>query len=249
MELGNMCFGNSRGEFSVPRGEGYEEEFARLFDAIGNTSEDQYHCKFENAVFRVFPYYWGDCTCGFDAKCMQWYATHRHGPACYQTELIRQTALLDGRIGYRSPETLSDLFDVGEPQAIVEGGKTIATVVAMTATKDSVERRELYSVRDREMNKLYRALCDGFGITWNDGQGSAVHCTCSYGREWDQWIDENAHDPACLLVIPNFQHKPSDYRLKWYKHPLRDSYANRAATVEELRKMVDDCVASLGRLV
>lgn len=65
MELGNMWFGNSRGEFSVDRD--WEDVFLDFLDECGfdgdgyadslsgSLSEDW----FDNGVFVVRPYYWG----------------------------------------------------------------------------------------------------------------------------------------------------------------------------------------------
>ena len=64
MELGNAFFGNSRGEFSIPRFVGYEDQLNRLlaaFEAVlsplGRVTLSE---EFENEVFSVKPYYWGD---------------------------------------------------------------------------------------------------------------------------------------------------------------------------------------------
>lgn len=64
MELGNLLFGHSRGDFEVPRYKGYEEEIQRLFTAAdidwdgtgddGDTITD---------TFEVRPYDWGRCDC------------------------------------------------------------------------------------------------------------------------------------------------------------------------------------------
>jgi len=66
MELGNMAFGNSRGEWPMPRHAGFEEELLRLFDAYAPNRNDnwrEYGVEFENNTFWVSPYFWGDCTC------------------------------------------------------------------------------------------------------------------------------------------------------------------------------------------
>ena len=67
-----MIFGNSRGEFEIPRSKGWEEPLCSLFEVCDldetygypNKKSDIYG--FENNVFMIFPYYWGDCTCGLD---------------------------------------------------------------------------------------------------------------------------------------------------------------------------------------
>jgi len=71
MELGNIAFGNSRGEYPIDRDVGFEEELQRLFKACVFKKEysewnRSYGVEFENSIFSVFPYYWGNCSCGFD---------------------------------------------------------------------------------------------------------------------------------------------------------------------------------------
>lgn len=67
MELGNMVFGHSRGEFEVPRHEGFEEELHRLFYACDpDWDRNDYSTDFENDTFMVHRYCWcGQETCPF----------------------------------------------------------------------------------------------------------------------------------------------------------------------------------------
>jgi hypothetical protein len=86
MELGNIIFGNSRGQFEIERGKGFEEELIRLFESYAperDSSWREYGEEFENDIFMVEPYYWGECTCGFDSKEFN----EEHSKECYQTEL------------------------------------------------------------------------------------------------------------------------------------------------------------------
>ena len=62
MELGNLVFGHSRGEYPVPRTDFYYDQLFRLFEAIDPKYDHSYGLEFENKVFSTFPYYWGDCT-------------------------------------------------------------------------------------------------------------------------------------------------------------------------------------------
>src|SRR3990167_8885212 len=67
MELGNLVFGHSRGNFEVPRKRVWEGEFARLFDAIDEKNNGgMYGPEFVNETFEVHNYWWGECTCGKD---------------------------------------------------------------------------------------------------------------------------------------------------------------------------------------
>lgn len=72
MEIGNLLFGNSRGAFQIPRTEGYETVFSAFLERSGfgsygeilNEKLEQYRtadgCGFENDVFVLRPYYWGE---------------------------------------------------------------------------------------------------------------------------------------------------------------------------------------------
>ncbi|MGK3981214.1 hypothetical protein WMF38_56985 [Sorangium sp. So ce118] len=45
---------------------------------------------FENEVFEMHPYYWGDCTCGHDERQWKWEESNNHSDSCYQAELSRE---------------------------------------------------------------------------------------------------------------------------------------------------------------
>jgi hypothetical protein len=63
MELGNALFGHSRGKYPLKRGKSLEEILDRLLEVCAPNNRT-YGEVFENEVFAIFPYYWGDCTCG-----------------------------------------------------------------------------------------------------------------------------------------------------------------------------------------
>jgi hypothetical protein len=90
MELGNMVFGNSRGSHHVDRAlqdEWYSHMEALGFDGYGHHDNSDERGVFENDVFRVQPYYWGECECDFDEKEEAWSKANSHRAECYQTEL------------------------------------------------------------------------------------------------------------------------------------------------------------------
>ena len=65
MELGNAIFGNSRGEYEVPRKE-FEDILIPFMEEIGvgtrgyDGDYDETNATFNNEVFTIRPYYWGD---------------------------------------------------------------------------------------------------------------------------------------------------------------------------------------------
>jgi hypothetical protein len=69
-----------------------------------------YGDEFENEVFEMHPYYWGDCDCGFDDAMESIKLEHR--PECYQTELMKEEEkagkVMELKYGFRTwPEEWS----------------------------------------------------------------------------------------------------------------------------------------------
>ena len=69
MELGNLLFGNSRGAYPVDRDTCQDVFQAFLerngFDGYGY-KEDNDKAVFENDMFLIRPYYWGDSYCSIE---------------------------------------------------------------------------------------------------------------------------------------------------------------------------------------
>jgi hypothetical protein len=58
----------------------------RLGFTISGYHESYEGWAFENDTFRMQPYYWGDCDCGYDQLEWKWSEEHRHADDCYQTK-------------------------------------------------------------------------------------------------------------------------------------------------------------------
>lgn len=52
--------------------------------------DNGYGSEFENDVFEMHPFWWGDCECGWEAAEMEWSESHPHASYCYQAELERR---------------------------------------------------------------------------------------------------------------------------------------------------------------
>lgn len=206
MEIGNAVFGNSRGEYPVPRGEGWEEELYRLFDAYAperDNSWREYGVEFENDTFSVMPYYWGECECGYDEKEAEWLDSHEHAPDCYARELEK--------------------IDIGV----------------------CIDKEIFGKFLEEKLKPLYeRYGWDTSGEDW--WHGYVCRCSCDYEKQWEEFVENNGHEPFCRLVRLNFHYKPLDFQIQWYKYPLRDSYMNQPLTLEQFREIIDDCIKSLG---
>lgn len=62
-----------------------------LEGGYGLGGEFGYGENFENDVFSMRRYYWGDCDCGYQDLEDKWCKSHNHGADCYQTELAART--------------------------------------------------------------------------------------------------------------------------------------------------------------
>lgn len=58
---------------------------AQAHGALGG--EYGYGQEFQNDVFEMHPFWWGDCDCGFDQKDDEWCEANPHTDDCYQTRL------------------------------------------------------------------------------------------------------------------------------------------------------------------
>jgi hypothetical protein len=108
MELGNLIFGNSRGEYPLDDRTAYEDVFVRLIDVLGF---DIYCEEFENDTFGIFPYYWGDCTCGYEDREWEFWEHNPHSEGCFYTKREKFEEELVKSFRRYSPEYSQRLHD------------------------------------------------------------------------------------------------------------------------------------------
>lgn len=53
--------------------------------------EDGYGNEYENDIFLMFPFYWGDCLCGHDSAVWEWEELNRHSDTCWTSTYHRIT--------------------------------------------------------------------------------------------------------------------------------------------------------------
>ena len=106
-ELGQMLFGNAAGEFDLGSNESYvADRLYELSKTLGERDpEAQHHGllggewgygqDFSNGVFEMHPYWWGDCTCGFDMEEFEWARSRGHAPQCFQTRYWAESERLN----------------------------------------------------------------------------------------------------------------------------------------------------------
>lgn len=91
-----MVFGNAYAEFDLGNAERMvADELYALSERLGKASPDNqahgllggtwgYGQDFENEVFEMHPYWWGDCECGHEQAECEWSEANPHRPDCWQ---------------------------------------------------------------------------------------------------------------------------------------------------------------------
>lgn len=94
--------------------------------------------------------------------------------------------------------------------------------------------------QDRFCKFLDNIGCDYYGIAddqdnphVNARGGVTTKLFCIHPYYWG--------DDEKECERPNFVYHPTGYVLRWYKYPLRDSYANKILTYEEFDSMLKNC--------
>lgn len=212
MELGQAFFGNPvAGRYEITDRSRFQEAFCRLLLDEIDSNHGGYGMEFENDVFAVRPYYWGDCTCGYEQAEAKWDESNHHSPDCYQSRLAA---------------------------ALIFMGWECCNGWSFKPSKMS------YDKADKIERQMRERLCAELGLSYPEG--SLAHCTCEKQKNWLEWRSKNDHSADCLTVLPNFHYKPTDYRLSWYKYPMRSAYANQDLSYKEFRGILVKCAESLG---
>jgi hypothetical protein len=210
--------------------------------------EHGYGAHWDNAVFTMRPYYWGDCTCGHDEREAAWDAANKHRDDCYQSELRGIMAEYDRDSGYAEINRAAfggDESVMGGMDTQEESPMPGVMVMTMTPRRDKVmdEWRRAHDKRRKFEDEVYAKLCAKHRLS---RYGCAVHCTCDYQPNWQAWVKVNGHRDDCELVLPNFRHKASGMAVRWYKYIGRDMGATGAPEdINALVAIFRECIASL----
>jgi len=106
MELGNIIFGNSRGEYDITGNDFITDKIYELLLYCNKLIEGEFYVDYENDTFFTMPYVWDGCSCGFDNIAEEWHRKHDHEPTCYQS-LVKKELIEKGwkedSTGYLNP--------------------------------------------------------------------------------------------------------------------------------------------------
>jgi hypothetical protein len=247
MELGNMLFGNSRGEAPIECSDDWERPWEQFCEALGinwrGYPEDVCNLptnaagEIETDIFHIRSYDWdASCTCGAEAAMEEWHQANAHADACYQSELVRRFSASGCQ-----DEPLKPL--VAEVEEVAPG-VTIMSFGGDALEGDTDWGETPHGKRMKRQDRIAKALCKERGLPYPNG--SRVHCDCGHderaAEHWEKIV--GGHTPSCRLVQPNFLYKPTGFRINWYKYPFRDSYMTPRISGDEWRTIIQHCIKS-----
>jgi len=111
------------------------------------------------------------------------------------------------------------------------------------------ELRERHGGLSEIPETALKALCLRQGVPWNEGFAAAVHCTCDFDERWEAWRRANEHEPACPVVLPNFEYKPNGFWMRWPEHPILGAAMSRALDRLQFKAVLEHCERSLSEPV
>ena len=250
MELGNAIFGHSRGNFEIDR-EKYQTVFNDFleslgFDTYGNQvansellakyldydrgqeegQDVRGGLKFENEIFIVRPYYWGDYECFYHLP------NFVHKPTGLSIQWYKYS-LRDSYSNQQfDPDTLTSvmksckdsLFDEFGQENIKPYKEVCSKEVVMNAR---IRQMFMLAVFEEGTNRLHGfvpSVQRGSGVTGTDGPVIIVSWTNELAlaqlypnrREAEKDLQSIKRDRNCLLMDEDFAHRTTPFHGKYY---------------------------------
>jgi hypothetical protein len=206
--------------------------------------EHGYGAHWDNAVFTMRPFYWGDCDCGADERSDKWHAAHPHAPDCFREELQRRFAVFDEESGWNAMEAEFRADDNME-ERVEQTEFGTAYIRERTKKGEAVHKRwcAAHDKNTKGHTKLTRELYVERGIEPSPYQWL---CTCGVDKLASAYFATQGHYPTCALELPNFLHKRTGLTVRWYKYIGRDMKAEGAPDdLEAMNEIFRECIESL----
>jgi hypothetical protein len=228
MELGNMLFGNSYGNFELGREtidlSGWKQLNKILdMDLYGYVKRKSSNIEItksggcivtdnDGIVFEIMPYYWGACSCGVEK---------------YNDKIYSKL-----RIEFFTKEELKllDSWDY-----------------------DCDEKCPAYKFQYEKDNEELIKICNCGAIKKNIERKSKKELfkerIVAFDNEYQQ--KKLNHKEDCLLIKHNFIYRPKtdeEFWINWYKYPFRDSYCNKKYSNTEINEIFIKCIEAISEI-
>lgn len=153
---------------------------------LGGT--DGYGVEFVTDVFEMHPYYWGDCTCGYEQRECAWSDANKHRPGCYQ-EAVRAVMEYPYQDSRRTTELQAACAKHGIPWA--DGGGCM-----VHCTCDYKDRWAAFIVSNDHAERCpivlpnFRHAASGATVDWYKYIGRGMKVEAPEGFDWQACIQE-----------------------------------------------------------
>jgi len=120
-----------------------------------------------------------------------------------------------------------------------------------------MELGNMFFGNSRGAYEVDRGLKDDFCKLFNDmdidcygvyeGEDDA-HCNHRGGYENEVFITRPywwGDDDSPKADLPNFEYKPTGFKMNWYKYALRDAYMNQELSFDEIKEILVKCKESM----
>lgn len=174
-----------------------------------------YGADFENDVFVMRSYYWGDCDCGADERSEKWHAENPHAPDCFREELHRRFDAYDQASGYLAAEQALKA-EGNMVEEVVRDGPWVTTIRNRTAAGEAAHKAwcAAHDIRNKEHARLTEELYIERGLKPDAYQWL---CTCGVDERAKEYFATESHYATCAIELPNFMHKRTGAEVRWYK--------------------------------
>lgn len=237
-EIGNLLFGNSRGQFKFPDRDLVNsapwETLTSLIESHGSKNiiyDSTYgeargvDAKTGETVFIYFPYWWGGCTCGAED-----YNTN-----LYESLLDKYFTPEEKELYLREEEFCDDDCEAEKYLESLSVTEWLRVRQGTNLKQYNTKLDRLCTCGARERNRKLRE--DKGGL-----EQKANRLKAEYGRV------SHTHSSSCCLLRHNFIYLPDNdndnkkLEIDWYKYPFRDAHTNREIDEEEFKAIIEDCL-------
>ena len=201
-----------------------------------------YGARFENDVFVMRPFYWGDCDCGANERGEAWHAANEHSAECFRSILQRRFAEYDEDSGYNAIDAATHAPGMMESG---EDDTAFGTVIwsKRTPAGEAAHERwcQAHDAQRKAHDRLTAELYDEVGLPRSPYQWL---CTCGVDERAQAFFATEGHRQTCALELPNFRHKASGLEVRWYKWIGRDMEIV-SPSAPNYQAIFAECLASL----
>lgn len=231
IELGNLLYGNSRGEYQVPRD--WQDEFVDFlvkngFDSRGYIVDAELtsFAEEETCIDKIYM-----------KSVLPAHYVREHGTFIKEVEEVKCYEV-DG-VEFGIVKDFTDEFKRREDTYYDLMAEQFEQIAGYDFDDDTFEAY----LKEHESDRPIPTPRDYIELVYESSESKSSHAIFNNGtfivRPY-YWGDSES-----IAQLPNFVHIPSGLEISWYKYPLRNSYCNKDISFKNVEEILADCAESL----